>query len=333
LHQSFAQSDGGGSGGITINFPTIDWSNLIPQLVGYFFDAIGKFLHDSLHTAFDGVWASGANVVGQTDLGMTWGFGPVHDQVIGVQSAARIVLVFALIVVGLRGMLSGIVSGQPNLLTEFVNGVLAAVVMVAAFPLVIPQLIDFSNQAAAAVGRADLSAYLSDGGTGNPLLQAVLFVVLLFFGLRLLIKAVWRIGFLAIMLPVGMAACALYALPQTRWLLGWWARMWGGMLLAQIPSMMALSIGAQLFAHGSGPAAFVYSIAFLQLATDLYSLIPFGSIASTGSPWGSLSLPMPALLGGAARAAGGVGVAVGAVGSVAQSMTSATPGVGTYGYK
>src|SRR5438132_9946737 len=98
-----------------------------------------------------------------------------------------------------------------------------------------------------------------------------------------------------------MAACALYALPQTRWMLGWWARMWGGMLLAQIPSVMALAIGGQLFAHGSGLGAFVYSIAFLQLATDLYSLIPFGSTGSTGPPFGSLSLPVPALLLAALR--------------------------------
>jgi hypothetical protein len=333
MNQTLAQAEGGGGGGISITFPTVDWASLIPQLVGYFFDAIGKFLNDVLHSAFDGLWGSGANVLGQTDLAMTWGFGPVQDQVLGIQSAARIVLVFALIALGLRGMLSSIIPGQPGILAEFINGVLAATIMVAAFPLVIPQVIEFSNQASTAVGRADLSGYLSSGGLTNPLLQAVLFVILLFFAIRLLIKAIWRIGFLAVLLPVGMAACALYALPQTRWLLGWWARMWCGMLLAQIPSVMALSIGAQLFAHGTGLGAFVYSIAFLQLATDLYSLIPFGSTGSTASPFGSLSLPVPALLGGAARAAGGVGTAVGAVGSVAQSVSSSAPAIGTYGYR
>jgi hypothetical protein len=87
-----------------------------------------------------------------------------------------------------------------------------------------------------------------------------------------------------------------------------------------------------LFAHGSGLGAFVYSIAFLQLATDLYSLIPFGSTGSAGPPFGSLSLPVPALLGSAARAVGGFGAAVGVAGSVAQSTTSSGP-IQTYGYK
>ncbi len=321
-------------GGITINFPTVDWANLIPQLVGYFFQALGTYVDETLHSVFDGLWGSGANVLGQTDLAMTWDFGPVHDQVAGLQVAARAVLLFALILLGLRGMLFGIVPHSRGLIGEFVDGVLGAVILVAAFPLLIPELIRLTNTAATAVGTADLSRYMSSGGANNPLVQAALFIVLVFFAVRLLIKAVWRIGFLAVLLPVGMLACALYAIPQTRWLLGWWARLWGGMLLAQVPSVMALTIGAQLFAHGSGLAAFVYSIAFLQLATDLYSLIPFGSISSSSAPWGNLSLPVPALLSGTTGAAMGVGSAIGRAMWQAHATTpSAASPAPTYGYQ
>jgi hypothetical protein len=162
--------------------------------------------------------------------------------------------------------------------------------------------------------------------------QLTLFVILLFFAIRLLIRAVWRIGFLAVLLPVGVAACALYALPQTRWMLGWWARVWGGMLLAQIPSVFALSIGAQLFAHGSGIGAFVYSIAFLQLATDLYTLIPFNSGAgSSGPPMGAMSWPAPFVFNTAGRAMGGVGVAASSLASAAGALRTASPT--TYGYQ
>jgi hypothetical protein len=305
----------------------------VPQLVNYFFDAIGRLLNDTLHTTFDDMWGSGANVVGQTDLAMTWGLGPVSEQVQAVQSAARVVLVFALIVVGLRGMLSSVIPRQPDMLAEFINGVVAAAIMVAAFPLLVPQVINFTNQAANAVGRADLSSYLSTGGVSSPIIQVVLFAILLLFALRLLIKAVWRIGFLAVLLPVGMFACALYALPQARWILGWWVRVWGGMLLAQIPSVFALSIGAQLFAHGGGLGAFVYSIAFLQLATDLYSLIPFGSTGSSGVPW-ALSWPAPSLLGQGRTVLGGVaGGIAGAAGGFVAGAASTRGGGQTYGYQ
>jgi hypothetical protein len=338
MNPAFAQASPGGGGGDRpiIEFPTVDWSTLVPQLVNYFFDAIGRQLNDTLHSTFDGAWGSGANVLGQTDLAMTWGFGPVGEQVQAVQSAARVVLVFALIVLGLRGMLSSIIPRQPDLLAEFINGVVAAVIMVAAFPLLVPQVIDFTNRAANAVGHADLSRYLSTGGVSNPVIQLVVFVILLFFGLRLLIKAVWRIGFLAVLLPVGIFACALYALPQARWILGWWLRVWGGMLLAQIPSVFALSIGSQLFAHGDGVGSFVYSIAFLQLASDVYSLIPFGNAGSGGPPW-ALAWPAHVLLGDGKVAMGGLGGVAGgmavAAGSVVAGAASTRVGAQTYGYQ
>jgi hypothetical protein len=336
MNPVFAQTGPGGGGDRPIiEFPSVDWSTLVPQLVNYFFDAIGKLLNDTLHTAFDGVWGSGANVLGQTDLAMTWGFGPVGEQIQAVQSAARAVLVFALIVLGLRGILSSIVPRQPNMLAEFINGVVAATIMVAAFPLLVPQVIGFTNQAASAVGRADLTGYLSSAAVSSPVIQLVLFVILLFFALRLLIKAVWRIGFLAVLLPVGMLACALYALPQARWVLSWWLRAWGGMLLAQIPSVFALSIGAQLFAHGGGVSAFVYSIAFLQLASDVYSLIPFGSTEPTGGPPWALAWPAHVVLGHSRMAAGGVGGLAGGLAVAAGSVVSASTRVGgqTYGYQ
>jgi hypothetical protein len=291
---------------IQINLPTVDWSQLIPQLVGLFFDAIGTTIMNILRGAFDGVWSSSANVVGQTDIAMTWGFGPIADQIGSVQSGARAVLLFAVVLVGIKSMLGALVARHSDVIGEFVNGVLMSVILVAAFPLVIPLLIQLTNAAATAVGRADLSGYIDPHVANNVFLSAVLFIVLLFFAARLLLKCIWRIGFLAVLLPFGLLACALYAIPQTRWLLGWWARVWGGMLFAQIPSVLALTIGAQLFAHGAGTlGSFFYSIAFMQLATDLYTLIPFGSIGDHGAPWGSLPWRAAAVATGNAPAAAG----------------------------
>jgi len=334
MNRVFAQT-GPGAGGDRpiIEFPTPDWSTLVPQLVTQFFDAIGRLLDDMLHTAFDGLWGSGINVLGQTDMTMTWGFGPVSDQVQAVQSVARVVLVFALVLLGLRGILSSIIPRHTDMLLEFINGIVAALIMVAVFPLLVPQIINFTNQAANAVGQADLSQYMNTGSTTSPIIRVVLFIILLFFALRLLIKAVWRIGFLAVLLPVGMLACALYGVPQTRWILGWWVRVWGGMLLAQIPSVLALSIGAQLFAHGGGLGAFVYSIAFLQLATDLYSLIPFGHQNASGAPW-ALSWPAPEAARLATGSVGGIGGGIAMVaGGVMAGAAGTREGAQTYGYQ
>lgn len=318
-------------GPIQINLPTVDWSTLIPTLVGFFFSAIGDWLQKSLHSAFDGLWSGGGNVVGQTDLAMTWSFGPVAAQIHDVENGARAILLFAVVLLGLKAMLGGIVTRHHDALGEAVDGILVSIILVAAFPVFIPLAIGLVNQAAKAVaGGAAISTYMgASGGIDDPLIGGVLLVILFFFGVRLLIKAVWRIGFLAVLLPVGVAACALYAIPSTRWLLSWWARLWGGMLLAQIPSVFALSIGLGLFASGSGVGPFVYSIAFLQLATDLYSLIPFGGVGSSGAPWGSL--PSRA----AALAVGPSGAAAGASKAAAAWPAGATAGhvADMYGYQ
>jgi hypothetical protein len=288
VNPAFAQSDGGG---ITINFPTIDWQTLIPQLVGYFFDAIGTTLNNTMHKAFDGVWGSSANIVGQTAMDSTWNFGPIHDQVLQVQSGARAVLLLALVLLGCKSMLGGIVPRHSDVVSEAVNGVLAAVIMVAAFPVLVPQLIDVTNTMATTVGTVDLSKYMSNGfGGQNSLVEAVLFIILVFFGLRLLFWSAWRIMVLAVLLPVGMFAAAAYALPFMRWLFVWWAKVWGGLLLAQIPSVLALTIGAQLFAHGSGVMAFMFSIAAMQVAVDVYKILPGANGGGGSAPWSFLPL-------------------------------------------
>lgn len=283
----------------SISFPTPDWNTLVPNLIGLMFDAVGKWFDDALHRTFDGMWGSSANVIGQTDMAMTWGFGPVHDQVMAIQGAARAVLLFALILMGLRGMLSSIVPQQPDMLAELINGVLAAVIFTAAFPLLVPEIIGAVNQGATAVGTVDLSKYLRTGLAQDPVVNGVLFVILLFFGIKLLFWAVWRTLALGVLLPAGMLACIFYAIPQWRWMLGWWCRTWGGLLLAQIPSVMALTIGAQLFAFGSGINGFVYSIAAMALATDLYRIVPnaVGAAGGGSAPWGQLPL-IPLLTGG-----------------------------------
>jgi hypothetical protein len=316
---------------VTIQFPQVDWATLIPNLVALFFGAVGDWLNQTLKTAFSSAWNSGANVLGHTPLDMTWNLGPISASINDIEGAARAVLVFALVLLGIRGMLGAVVPSQPDMLGEGVNGILGAVVLTAAFPVLIPQLIELVNQAASTIAQDNLAGYLTTigGGISDPLIQGVLFIVLLFFVLRLIVKAVWRIGYLAVMLPVGMAACLLWAVPQTRWILGWWSRSWGGMLVAQLPSTLALAIGVGLATTaGGGLGGFAYSIAFLQLAYDLYDIIPTGLARSQSSPLG-------AALGAAslARLVGGLGGG-GAVGAAAEAIPTnrLTTMADMYGY-
>ena len=286
----------------------VDWNQLIPSLLGLFLKGLGTWLQDSVNSLTDGFWAANSNVLTHTDMGMTWDLGPIATQVDSALGASRAILIFALVLLGIRGTISGIVPQQPHLLAEFVGGILGAVILTAAFPSLIALVMNLANMASDTIASGtDLTGYFrGDDTIADPLIKAVLLVLVLLFGIRLLIKSIWRIGFLAVMLPVGAAAMPLYAIPQTRWLAGWWARVWGGMLMAQIPSTLALIIGLQIFRHGGGLGAFVYTIAFLQLAHDLYDLIPFGMARGQGSPVGTAVSAAAAFAGGLAGA--GVGM-------------------------
>jgi hypothetical protein len=141
-----------------------------------------------------------------------------------VHSGARAVLLFAIILLGLKAMLGGVVRRHEDVVSEAVDGVLLSVITVLAFPVLVPQLIELTNAMATAVGTVDLSRYMHPGLGNNPIVEAILFVVLVFFGVRLLFRAAWRIMVLAVLLPVGMAVYALYAVPGLRWFFIWWAK-------------------------------------------------------------------------------------------------------------
>jgi hypothetical protein len=90
--------------------------------------------------------------------------------------------------------------------------------------------------------------------------------------------------------------------------------------------VFALSIGLALAANGRGLGSFVGASAFLQLATDMYQLIPFGSLGSGGGPpWGGL--PGRAF---AAVASGGRSEAIKPAGATTQMSDSEVAQL--YGY-
>jgi hypothetical protein len=91
---------------------------------------------------------------------------------------------FALVLLGLKSMLGSIVLVHGDVVGELVNGVIVSVVMLMTFPVLIPRLIEFVNEAAHAVGTADLSHCVFSPSFGPPIVQVVLFVILLFFAIR-----------------------------------------------------------------------------------------------------------------------------------------------------
>jgi hypothetical protein len=271
----------GGTPVVNNNFPPTDWSALLHTVVPDFFNEIGTFLHDQLHAAFDGAFTSNANVIGQTPMDLTWNMGPISANVQDVEAACRSVLLFAVILLATRTML-GSLGQMPGVLREAADGLLPAVILLASFGTFVPLLIEQTNNASRAIGEADLSAYFNQMPNElNAFLQAMLLIVLIWELFRLLKKAFWRLGLLAVLLPVGPFCMVAWAIPPIRGLTYWWSRTWVGLLLSQIPSVLALSIGIAVMAYAGGILAFFVSLAFLELAVDLYDIV--GGIGQHGT--------------------------------------------------
>lgn len=271
----------GGTPVVNNNFPPIDWTALLHTVVPDFFNEIGTFLHDELHKAFDGAFTSNANVIGQTPMDFTWNMAGISGNVQDVENACRSVLLFAIILLGARTML-GCLGQLPGVFREAADGILPAVILLTGFGTFIPMLIERTNDATRAIGEGGLASYVSQepAGIGSfPLV--ILLIVLLWELFRLVKKAFWRLGLLAVLLPLGPFCMVAWAIPPLRGLTYWWSRTWIGLLLSQIPSVLALTIGVAIMAYAGGILAFFASLAFLELAVDLYDIV--GGIGQHGT--------------------------------------------------
>ena len=198
------------------------------------------------------MWGSDANVFGHTDPNLVLG-GPIATYAQQAQAAALGIVVFAIVVLGLRAALSSFVPMSNHVATELVEGVAGALILAGAFVLLAPRLLGWLNDALHEIGDVDFSHMFQADATGpNAFVFALLALVVLFFAGKLVVRVLYRTALLAILYPVGIVALLLRAIPQLRWVSGWWARLWFGWLVAQVPSAMALVIGVQLFAFGAG---------------------------------------------------------------------------------
>jgi hypothetical protein len=131
--------------------------------------------------------------------------------------------------------------------------------------------------------------------------------VLLYYGLRLLIRLAYSLFRLLVALVFGPVALILWAIPQTEWITTLWVRELLGWGTTPLLVAACLAMALPLATGRSGfLAAAAFSIAGLQAAYDLVGLLSFGS-ARPGRlfpiPHGSLGSLGGALAGGSGGAA------------------------------
>ncbi len=304
------QADSGSSGG---PFGGIDWGQLVPNVVGLFLTSFLAWLDKALRAVFDGLWNSGANLIGHTDPAWTTHFGPAADVLGDARGAVYGIFLLATVLMALRALITAITGA--SILGSVFDSLLLVSFKLAAFFAVLDTMVDAVNAASQAAGTAPVNN-LPGMLPSDPVLLLLMLGVAIYFTIRLFIRGGYRVVWLAILTVLAPVGIALEALPfETckRWS-GLWAQEWFGWLWAIVPSVACLNIGWQL-AGRAGNAGIFLIIGFLQLSYDMYGYFTSGRAGGGllgGAISGGLRLATAATGGGAAVAAQGAYTSVSA---------------------
>jgi len=235
----------------------------------------------------------------------------------------------AIVLLGLRTMFGALV-GRDHLVTHVVGRLIPAVFLTLAYPVLVARGLALVNQAAATVGARSVAGMLvfpsNPANQALVLPYAVLWLLLVWFALRLFVRLGYSLFRFVVALVFGPVALILWAIPQTEWITWFWLRELVGWGLTPLMLVVAMAIAVPLVAGQSGfLAAGVLGIAGLQAAHDLVGLLGHGRGGGGGGMGNAAGY---ARMASSAASGGGAGVAAAAI--PANRMTTTAD---SYGYQ
>jgi|SRR5579859_3331105 len=279
---------------------TVIWTPLANTLLG------------ALHSAVQAVWSATfgalANILGQ--LPPEWTYDSPTYRAIATDPVPVAIggATLALVLLGLRTLLGSMV-GRDHVITHVTGRLIPAVMLTLAYPILVARGVQLLNAAAGAVGlKAAVSTLVEFpdvalSGADIPLV--LLWVFLLFYGLRLLLRIAYSLIRFTVALVFGPVAIMLWAVPQTEWVTWFWLRELVGWGTTPLLVAVALSIAVPLALGRSGElAAAAFGIAGFMAAYDLVGVLGLAHAGGRGaSPVGYIRMAVSSARGGGAGVA------------------------------
>jgi len=301
------------------------WTSLLPNLpalAGQVLALLEDALRHAAQAIWDAAWSSSANIVTQIPPDLTYNASWYRAVATSPLPVAVGGATLALVLLGLRTLLGSMV-GHDHVITHVSGRLIPAVFLTLAYPFVVVSGIDLLNAAASALGRTAIGGGIADGlRTGlvlslpAPPLPALLipylllWLLLIYFGVRLLVRLAYSLFRLLVALIFGPVALILWAIPQTEWVTWFWLRELVGWATTPllVTACLAMAIPLASLHSGGFLAGVVFSLAGLMAAYDLVGLL--GLAHGRG---GNLSpIGYARMAAGAARGGGAGAVAAGA---------------------
>lgn len=316
------------------------WTSLLPNLPAIA-GQILALVEDALRTAASAIWSaawgSSANIVTQIPADLTyqstWYRAIAADPLPLAVGGATL----AIVLLGLRTIFGAMV-GRDHVITHVSGRLIPAVALTVSYPILIARGAQLLNAAATGLGSSAISGGFASGlGTlltfqapPQPSLllpYALLWLVLIYYGVKLVIRLAYSVFRLLVALVFGPVALILWAIPQTEWVTSLWLRELLAWATTPLLVTASLAMAIPLASGRSGfLAAAVFGIAGLMAAYDLVGLLGLGNRGGGGGSPLAYARMATARFGGAAT--GGVGAAAASAPAIRPQMLA-----DQYGFK
>ncbi len=293
------------------------WSALLPQLpnvAGQVLTMLEDALRNAAQAIWDAAWSSSANIVTQVPPDLTYNAGWYRAIATEPLPVAVGGATLAIVLLGLRTTVGAMV-GRDHVITHVSGRLIPAVFLTLAYPVLLVRGVGLLNSAATAVGSSAIGGgFLSGLGTlvsfpppPNPsllLAYVLIWLVMLFYGVRLVIRLAYSIFRLLVALVFGPVAIILWAIPQTEWITSLWLRELLAWATTPLLVTACLAMAIPLASGRSGfLAAAVFGIAGMMAAYDVIGLLGGARHGGGASPLAYARTAATRLGGGGAGAA------------------------------
>jgi hypothetical protein len=312
-----AQTHSGGGGGITVNFPTIDWTTLIPTIVPDFFNAFAKTLGTTGQDMLKGLGLTGndVNFLWQTPTKWTTEWDAVKQiqdaEINGINLRIAIITVF-LVIVGFQ-----VLTGRE----DFWEGLIRigfAIIASQAVTWWAGLMIDIFNGLANAVVATPMD--LSKVSIPNTLDLGILLIVAVWFAIKALLKGFVGTMLIAALLATGPFALLFLGIRQTERWGKWWVNQFVPWVIRPLAVALVMRFGLGIAAGiGDNHLQLLAAIAAFWLMDKAPDWLRGGDLSANA--WAAFGQQQ--LL---ARAADAAGLAAGGLGIGARVAGTAAAG-------
>lgn len=267
-----------------------------------------------IHASADAVWSSSlvaiSTMLFQMPAALTYNL-PAYQAI-----AADPMLVavggatLAIVLLGLRTIF-GAVLGRDHVATHISGRLIPATACAAGYSVIVVWTVDRINAIASSVVMPALNGLVSFPSPPDLALvlpYIALWVLLIFYGIKLLVRVAYGLFRFVVVLVFGPVAIILWAIPQTEWVTSFWIREVLGWGTTPILVTVALAIAVPMAMGQSGfIGAVLFGIAGFKAAYDLVGLFAMSKGGGGGglgiTPFAAARLAVGAASGGGAAAA------------------------------